>query len=66
MDTIPGISKNAVKKCCQHETHTATNSQIPATTSDTSLPAITTLGASETTTTTTDNLEYPDKAIEDL
>ena len=66
MDTIPGISKNAAKKCHQHKNHTATNSAAPVTIADTSPPTVITLDVSDTTTAATNASEYPDKATKDL
>jgi hypothetical protein len=66
MDTISGISKNAAKKCRQREKRAATNSATPTTVADTSPPAAITPNVSDTTTAATDDLEYPNKATEDL
>ena len=64
MDT--SLSKNAAKKCHQHENCAAANFPTPATIADANPPTIITQNASDTTTAINDSSKCPNKEIEDL
>ena len=65
MDTTT-ISKNAAKKRHQCENHAAASSATSVIIADITPPTIIAPNLSTPTATITDNLEYPNKAIEDL